>query len=138
MDGISYESSVLIGGAGTDTLYGGGDSDILIGATGTDFLYGEGGADIFTLDLTSIDRVSDFDASEGDTINIADLLIGYDSAADDINDFVTLVYRNAGRTDIRVNDDGLGNDLPYVGIVFSELSGETVDTLVASGALVVA
>ncbi|PCJ47382.1 MAG: hypothetical protein COA74_11720 [Gammaproteobacteria bacterium] len=130
-------TDVLIGGAGTDTLYGGDDNDILIGGTGTDFLYGQGGADTFKLDLTSIDRLSDFDASEGDTIDIADLLIGYDSATDDINDFVTLVYRNAARTDIRVNDDGLGTDLPYVGIVFSDLTGETVNTLVASGTLIV-
>ena len=130
-------SDTLNGDAGTDTLYGGDDNDILIGGTGTDFLYGQGGADTFKLDLNSIDRLSDFDASEGDTIDIADLLIGYDSATDDINDFVTLVYRNAGRIDIRVNDDGLGNDLPYVGIVFSDLTGETVDTLVANGSLIV-
>ncbi len=130
-------SDTLNGDAGTDTLYGGDDNDTLIGGTGTDFLYGQGGADTFKLDLASIDRLSDFDASEGDTINIADLLIGYDSATDDINDFVTLVYRNAGRTDVRVNDDGLGNDLPYVGIVFSDLTGETVNTLVASGTLIV-
>lgn len=130
-------ADMLGGGDGTDTLYGGDDNDVLIGGSGTDFLFGQGGADTFKLDLTSIDRLSDFEASEGDTIDIADLLIGYDSATDDINDFVTLVYRNAGRTDIRVNDDGIGDDLPYVGIVFSDLTGETVDTLVTSGTLIV-
>ena len=87
--------------------------------------------------MENIDRVRDFDQSEGDKINISDLLTGYDSATDDINDFVDIVIRNTGRTDVRVNEDGVGNDLQYVGIVYGDLTGETVDNLITNGTFIV-
>lgn len=126
------------GDDGSDTIYGGNGDDVIIGGNGRDYLNGNAGADTFYLDLDEVDRVRDFDQSEGDTINIADLLTGYDAENDDINDFVDIVIRSNTRTDIRVNEDGQGNDLQYVGIIYGDLTGETVDSLVASRALIAA
>lgn len=131
-------NDTLNGGDGSDSIYGGSGNDIITGGNGRDYLNGEGGADTFYLDLDNVDRVRDFDQNEGDVINIADLLTGYDAVNDDVNDFVDIVIRSPSRTDIRVDEDGQGGNFQYVGIVYSDLTGETVDSLVASGALVAA
>jgi len=130
-------ADIIYGDNGSDTIYGGNGDDVIIGGNGRDYLNGDAGADTFYLDLEDVDRVRDFDQGDGDKINIADLLDGYDSATDDINDFVDIVIRSTGRTDIRVNEDGVGNDLQYVGIVYGDLTGETVDNLVTNGTLIV-
>jgi Ca2+-binding RTX toxin-like protein len=134
-DGLCYDCPE--GGGASDVIYGGAGNDIIIGGEGRDYLNGDGGADTFFLDLDSIDRIRDFNQSEGDMIDVSDLLTGYDIATDNINDFVDIVIRNASRTDIRINGDGVGNDYQYVGIVYSDLTGETVDSLTASGGLIV-
>lgn len=130
-------NDTIYGDDGSDSIYGGNGDDIITGGNGRDYLNGEGGADTFFLDLEDVDRVRDFDQGEGDKINISDLLTGYDSATDDINDFVNIVIRSTSRTDIRVNEDGIGNDLQYVGIVYGDLTGQTVDNLVTNGTLIV-
>ncbi|WP_079202870.1 retention module-containing protein [Pseudomonas sp. CC6-YY-74] len=68
----------LIGGAGNDTLDGGTGNDILIGGTGDDILLGGTGADSFVWKAgdTGRDVIKDFKASEGDRIDLHDLLQG--------------------------------------------------------------
>lgn len=82
-------SDSLHGGAGNDTLAGGQDADVLAGGQGDDLiigdlqndtltgdrgndgLYGKGGADIFLTNAdTGIDRVYDFNSSEGDRVHV--------------------------------------------------------------------
>ncbi|MHC8302408.1 retention module-containing protein [Pseudomonas sp. ZS1P83] len=68
----------LIGGTGTDTLDGGAGNDTLLGGTGNDSLIGGSGADTFVWKAgdTGSDVIKDFKASEGDRIDLHDLLQG--------------------------------------------------------------
>ncbi|MGB1076763.1 MAG: proprotein convertase P-domain-containing protein, partial [Bdellovibrionales bacterium] len=123
----------LYGDDGSDALYGGAGDDVIIGGNGRDYLYGQAGADTFLLDLEDVDRIRDFQLSEGDRIDISDLLTGFNFGTDDINDFVEIKIRSSNRTDIFVNQDGVGNDEQAVGIIYGNLTGQTVDTLYANG-----
>jgi Ca2+-binding RTX toxin-like protein/lipopolysaccharide export system protein LptC len=69
---------VLLGGSGTDTLLGGAGQDLLIGGPGNDTLTGGAGADIFLWKKSDIgkDVVRDFNAKEGDRLDLRDLLQG--------------------------------------------------------------
>ncbi len=66
---------LLDGGLGDDYLLGGAGSDLLIGGLGNDILTGGDGADIFKwVDMeTARDRVTDFNALQGDKLDLADL-----------------------------------------------------------------
>ncbi|MBL0513196.1 retention module-containing protein [Aeromonas media] len=83
-------SDVLSGGSGNDTLYGGTGNDvlsgglgndILIGGVGDDILKGDAGSDTFTwlkgdtvAGSVAKDYVVDFSKSEGDKLDLSDLL----------------------------------------------------------------
>ncbi|BES85761.1 hypothetical protein PEC302107_12220 [Pectobacterium araliae] len=66
----------LIGGEGNDLLYGGAGDDILIGGAGGDTLIGGAGADTFKWQAGDIgnDVIKDFNAKEGDRIDLSDLV----------------------------------------------------------------
>jgi hypothetical protein len=66
----------LSGGAGNDRVVGGSGNDVLTGGAGRDDLAGGGGADRFVFTSLSDrgDRVSDFDAAQGDRIDVSALL----------------------------------------------------------------
>ncbi len=133
-------NDVLNGGSGLDKLYGGAGNDTLIGGTGVDVLYGEAGDDIFGfLQMDgSIDQIRDFELSGGDQINITDILVNFEVGVSDILDFVTVNVVNAGRTDIRINHDGLGNDSEVLAIVRgSDFTGNTAQDLLDNGVLIV-
>ncbi len=61
---------ILIGGSGDDILIGGGGADLLIGGGGNDALIGGDGADIFGLGFGGIDVIQNFNAAEGDMLQI--------------------------------------------------------------------
>jgi serralysin len=62
----------LAGNVGNDTLDGGAGNDTLLGGLGNDVLTGGGGADLFVLAPgDGQDRITDFDASQGDRIGLA-------------------------------------------------------------------
>lgn len=65
----------LTGGDGNDFLSGGGGGDILDGGAGRDTYFGGAGADVFQIRLDELDgdKVRDFDASEGDVVEILGL-----------------------------------------------------------------
>lgn len=74
-------SDTCEGGAGADTVRGGQDNDVVRGGDGDDFLSGDrgddtmtggAGADLFsTFAETGIDRVTDFNAAQGDRVMVA-------------------------------------------------------------------
>ena len=68
----------LNGGTGNDLLVGGAGDDILIGGLGEDQLTGGSGADTFTWRAGDLgkDSILDFNATEGDRIDLRDLLQG--------------------------------------------------------------
>jgi hypothetical protein len=75
------------------------------------------------------------DFQDGDVINISDVLQEYDPLTDNINNFVRLNHIDTTRTDIRINADGIGGGFTSLTAVFVNWSGETVDSLIASGKL---
>lgn len=110
----------LFGGQGDDYLYGGGDRDILFGADGDDILnggagidrlYGGNGADSFVFSAIDhgVDYIFDFDAAEGDTLDISGILYnaGYDPLEDALADFVQ-IRNDDNFTTLAVNDTGTG------------------------------
>ena len=74
----------LTGTAHADILVGGNGNDTLIGGAGNDALIGGAGADVFKWSLgdegtagdPAVDHITDFNASEGDTLDLRDLLQG--------------------------------------------------------------
>ena len=130
---------VLIGGAGYDKLVGGFGNDTLIGNGDGDVMYGNGNADTFGLIgwNGTHDRYFDFNLTEGDSLNITDVLVGYDHGVDDINDFVYFVDRGSIFTDMHVSINGDGNFVRTAQIFDNNtMDGLSVDDLVAAGDLV--
>lgn len=88
----------LDGGAGNDVLYGQGGNDSLRGGTGSDQLFGGSGADLFVWRQGDAgkagaadqdqDRIHDFDAQDGDRLDLRDLLQG--EHAGNLDDYLKL------------------------------------------------
>jgi len=98
-------NDILNGGDGNDIIFGQEGNDILNGGRGTNVLYGGSGADIFLYESfqNRTDTIKDFDVSEGDALDLKDLLVGFDSAQNTIDEFVALSENN-GDTTVTVNN----------------------------------
>lgn len=108
--GSNY-ADTMIGGAGADTFYGGGGADKLYAGAGADILTGAGGADTFFFNADSLngrDTVRDFNLTQGDKINVHDVLSGFDPLTQSITDFVEMTTVGAN-TVMSVDRDGLGS-----------------------------
>jgi len=139
------DNDVLNGGADTDRMYGGDGDDILNGGLGFDRLYGGDGADTFVFEDISdsagrgYDLVYDFDQGEGDILNLSDMLSGYDSLTDDINDFVSF-HRSRGDVVMIVDENGTDAGGRYsVAKLYGNaaLDGIDVQTMVDAGSVVI-
>ncbi|MCG8564832.1 MAG: cadherin-like domain-containing protein, partial [Desulfobacterales bacterium] len=88
------------GGQGNDVLVGGDGANILDGGLGSDQLTGGGGADTFVIGLQygAQDRITDFNAEEGDLIDLS----AFDSIFTDFEDVEAAASQG---------DDGLEIDL---------------------------
>ncbi|HGE6069326.1 TPA: type I secretion C-terminal target domain-containing protein [Vibrio cholerae] len=68
----------LLSGSGDDFVQGGAGDDVLVGGLGADILVGGTGADMFkwTLDGVDdkVDHIRDFNVSEGDSIDLIDVV----------------------------------------------------------------
>lgn len=134
----------LDGGAGNDVLYGQGGHDVLRGGAGSDQLFGGSGADLFLWrqgdagrpGQADEDRIHDFNAREGDRLDLRDLLQGESAAS--IDDYLKLLVEGddalllvsstgqlnaAGdadaQADLRIRLDGV------------DVAGRTLDSLIA-------
>ncbi|OGP85144.1 MAG: hypothetical protein A2V87_01885 [Deltaproteobacteria bacterium RBG_16_58_17] len=70
-------NDILTGSSGSDFLVGGDGNDILVGGIGNDTLTGGPGADTFVFRETgsaNIDHIVDYNAAEGDKIDLSALL----------------------------------------------------------------
>jgi Ca2+-binding RTX toxin-like protein len=108
-------ANAITGNANANTLSGLGGSDILDGGIGADTLTGGAGADIFTFTATdgASDTVTDFSRAQGDKIDIADLLTGFDPLADDITQFARIDTVGTGGV-LFVDADGGGDNFVQV------------------------
>ncbi|WP_438280496.1 immunoglobulin-like domain-containing protein, partial [Pseudomonas alabamensis] len=98
-------NDILLGGKGNDLLDGGEGDDILIGGKGNDTLTGGTGADTFIWRAgdTGNDVIKDFKASEGDRIDLRDLLQG--EKASTIDNFLKISTVDGSST-LQVSSEG--------------------------------
>ncbi|MGH1376742.1 MAG: beta strand repeat-containing protein [Alphaproteobacteria bacterium] len=136
-DDVSIET--IHGSQGDDIFRTRSDSNI-------DILYGEDGADTFMFDAAqhTADTIADFDVSEGDKIDISDIL-SYDSSIGDlISDFVQLVAdgdgdpaNGSGNVTLMVDIDGTENGTAYQSFAIFDDQGQTLADLINNGHLVI-
>ncbi|PCI02381.1 MAG: hypothetical protein COB78_13430 [Hyphomicrobiales bacterium] len=99
----TQDDNTLAGGAGDDFLHGGAGDDLLIGGLGKDTLTGGEGGDTFKLDNLDIaDFITDYNAGEGDVIDLTAL---FDTAGEDVSDYVAYDEATGKLT---VDTDGTG------------------------------
>ncbi|MBU6234705.1 MAG: type I secretion C-terminal target domain-containing protein [Alphaproteobacteria bacterium] len=118
---VSYSNNVsdtMNGNGGDDAMFGWTGNDNLSGGDGNDALFGEGGADnywggagtdVFVSDRTDLgvtfDTVHDFNAGQGDVIDLSALIDNGSAAQSAINSYVRAV--NSGSdTMLQVNNGG--------------------------------
>ena len=119
----------LNGGAGNDTLLGGFGSDKLTGGSGRDSFVFIGSAN----DM----EITDFQAGTGgDTLDIENLLTGYDAGIDNPNDFVRFVGSGSD-TKVQIDRDGTANGVVFVdAAVLDNVTLTSVDQAIVEGNLV--
>ena len=132
---------ILLGLDGYDSLSGNRGNDTLIGGAGSDNLTGGEGADTFLLDtaaLGSIDYINDFSFTDGDKLDISQLLFGYDPLTSLIDDFITMTD-SSGNTDVAVDRDGTGTaySSESIAVIYYQ-TGMDADSMLTNGNLIAA
>ncbi|MFN3580932.1 MAG: type I secretion C-terminal target domain-containing protein, partial [Pseudomonas sp.] len=128
---------IIFGGSGNDILIGGDGDDILIGGLGNDTLTGGNGADTFVWQAGDLGNnvITDFNLSQGDRIDISDLLQGenegnilnylqVDTATSTLQISSTGQLGAAGSPDVTIRLDGV--DLTQLGSTSSEIIGNLI------------
>ncbi|MAU53022.1 MAG: hypothetical protein CMN17_11780 [Roseovarius sp.] len=147
-------NDTMHGGAGNDTLEGGDDDDFMHGGIGDDLLYGEDGLDVlfggegadtfFLEDTTAfndIDVIKDFSTSDGDVLDISDILdnTSYVHGTDDIEDWLEITDSGANSV-VKIDTTGTGTFGGGTQVATLEsITGLTDEqALVSSGTLIAA
>lgn len=117
---------ILIGGEGNDTLVGGGGNDILTGGEGADLFVWHNG-DQGTAATPANDIVTDFNGTEGDSLDLSDILQGEES--NDITDYIS-VAEQGNDVVLSLTPDGDGGDMTQT----ITLQNTSIDQLVGSDA----
>lgn len=90
----TQSTTTLNGGNGNDILTGGDGIDVLNGGDGLDTLFGGQGADTFIFEAISafndVDDIKDFNAEEGDVIDVSDILFGLGVNAGNVSDYIDI------------------------------------------------
>ena len=101
---------------------------------------GRNGADTFYFMNadTGMDTIADFNVNQGDALNLADMLSGYDPLNDIISDFVTFTA-SGSNTIVAVDKDGSGSAYSAQNIAtLNGITGLNADDMVNNGSLIVA
>lgn len=129
------------GDDGNDTLYGMQGKDILLGNLGTDTLSGGSEADRFVFSQrdvgTGVDRITDFDKSAGDILDLADIFstTSFKEVQSAINNFVFATTKGTD-TVISVDFDGTGTAFGKVDVaVLSNVTNVSISDWFASGTI---
>ena len=131
-DNIIGESGmdIIKGGDGNDRIRGREDNDTLTGGSGSDdFIFELAGA------LTSVDTITDFNLAEGDTIDIADILTGYDALTSAITDYVQITD-NGTDSFVAVDVDGGADNFVQIAVLSGVTGLNDEDQLETNGALI--
>ncbi|MGH1376022.1 MAG: DUF5801 repeats-in-toxin domain-containing protein [Alphaproteobacteria bacterium] len=137
-EGRDGGDDVINGGAGNDTIFGQEGDDVINGGAGNDVIYGGSGADTFLFDAITdgTDTVKDFDATEGDLLDLSAILTAYDALTDDIADFV-IATENGGETTISIDasgNAGVGGSVEIA--VLEGVTGLDLDTSIKTDTVV--
>lgn len=99
-------ADTLLGGAGDDIIFGQGGDDYIRGGAGNDILFGGSGADTFVWKAGDVgnDVVKDFDAGQGDRLDLSDLLA--DVSISDIDSYLRMAIANDQETVLEVSTEG--------------------------------
>ncbi|NTY21888.1 tandem-95 repeat protein, partial [Pseudomonas sp. UMC3103] len=124
-------NDTLYGGLGNDTLDGGKGNDLLVGGKGDDTLTGGDGADTFIWRAgdTGNDTITDFKPTDGDRIDLVDLLP--DAAHNDILSYLKV---DTATSTLQISTTGQVNSSPDVTI---KLTGVDLKTYGATSADIV-
>jgi Ca2+-binding RTX toxin-like protein len=129
-------ADTLIGGKGEDVLEGGSSDDTLVGGQGQDTLTGDAGADTYLWHKVDEvgDTITDFETgTNGDHLNIADLLVGYVDGTSDELDFVRLLGVGSD-TVVQVDVDGAIGGSNFIDVAtLTGVSGLNLNTLLDDG-----
>jgi Ca2+-binding RTX toxin-like protein len=118
------DDDFLIGGAGDDRLDGGADDDVLVGGPGNDILKGGDGADRFVFNEASdsasetADRVFDFNAFDGDKIDVSAIDANSWTLEDDTFAFIDDNAFSGTAGELRYADS------TYYGVLEGDLNGD--------------
>ncbi len=136
----SAHADYFMGDKGRDTLRGNDGDDILAGGTGIDILYGGAGADTFVFVTGDVgrDAVRDFNAAEGDKIDISDLLQDFDPMTDALSEFVKVIKNSKSISTLQVDANGAEGGVKFVSVaIFSNTAPLDAQQLLTDGNLVV-
>lgn len=136
---IGTRAANAVGNELNNVITGNAAANKLLGGDGSDTLDGGLGADTFIFDSTvGVDKVVHFSLTEGDKIDISDLLSGYDPAQHALSDFVRIT-ESGGNSVLRIDVDGRGAGAALTQIaVFEQVTGlPDVNHLIASGNLII-
>ncbi|WP_354469124.1 type I secretion C-terminal target domain-containing protein, partial [Marinobacterium sp. MBR-109] len=137
-------ADTINGGTGDDIIIGSDGDDVIFGNLGDDILYGDNkdgsgsGADTFVWKSgeSGTDIVADFDASEGDVLDLSELLQDGENAGS-IDSYLQAIESN-GSTTLYVSSNGsldsndLGGTADQV-IELTDVTGFDVNALIQSG-----
>ncbi|MFR9703108.1 type I secretion C-terminal target domain-containing protein, partial [Aeromonas sanarellii] len=140
-------SDVLSGGSGNDTLYGGTGNDvlggglgndILVGGFGDDILKGDAGADAFTwlkgdteAGKVAKDYIVDFSKSEGDKLDLSDLLDSDGSKNESSLKSLLSVFQDSEGVHLQVKESSAApvtQEIVLVNHTFDTLTGSSGTT----------
>ncbi|WP_085902399.1 DUF5801 repeats-in-toxin domain-containing protein [Kiloniella majae] len=143
---------LIDGGEGDDIIIGGIYEDRMSGGAGDDTLTGGDAADVFVFKADSVggnDTITDFDASEGDVIDLSALLSGFTvgnnnaSTAIALKDYLSL-SEESGDTVLTIDHDGVGGSdvtttirLDNVNLLNGGSSDDAIKTLLDDQNLIV-
>lgn len=132
----------LYGDAGNDTLSGGDGDDLIVGGAGNDILTGGTGEDHFYFNFTdigtaaspAIDTITDFNLSEGDVLDIRDLLD--DEENNDLTQYLSFDQTDPSNPIMEIRDAANGDITQKINLQGVDLSvfGST-DTDIINGLL---
>ncbi|GAA4648072.1 hypothetical protein GCM10023116_03360 [Kistimonas scapharcae] len=129
-------NDILVGDAGDDILYGGFGNDTMLGGAGADtFVFEQG--DQTETSIPTVDTIRNFSLSEGDVLDLSDMLIG--ESAETIDAYLDLATVN-GNTEISVKDRANGQTVQKIvldGVDLSSLGSESeiINNLLNNGNL---
>ena len=122
------KNNLLNGFAGDDILYAGAGQDILKGGSGKDQFIFES-ANLFD----GVDTIRSFSSNQ-DMLDVSDVLIGYDAAADAIADFVQITD-DGQHSYLAVDTNGGANNFQTIAKIENKTGLTDVTALENSGAL---